>query len=47
MTSTGHHHAPAWFDISSTQVMEPEETAVGWIAAFADPDGNPVGLLSP
>jgi predicted enzyme related to lactoylglutathione lyase len=119
MTSTGHHHAPGWFDISTpnaprarrfyqemfgwpvnaidetyalvgddggqptggigqagpdspytgivayfrvddvdtalaraeklggTRVMEPTATPVGRIAAFADPDGNPVGLLSP
>jgi predicted enzyme related to lactoylglutathione lyase len=33
--------------LGGTRVMEPAVTPVGRIAAFADPDGNPVGLLSP
>jgi predicted enzyme related to lactoylglutathione lyase len=33
--------------LGGTRVMEPAATPVGRIAAFADPDGNPVGLLSP
>jgi len=32
--------------LSGTRVMEPAETSVSRIAAFADPDGNLVGLLS-
>ncbi|MFC4591049.1 VOC family protein [Sphaerisporangium corydalis] len=32
--------------LGGTRVMEPTDTPTGRIAAFADPDGNPVGLLS-
>ena len=53
MTPT-RHPAPAWFDdalaravaLGGTRVMEPAETPVSRIAAFADPDGNLIGLLS-
>ncbi len=31
--------------LGGTRVMEPAETPVSRIAAFADPDGNLVGLL--
>lgn len=32
--------------LGGTRVMEPAETPVSRIAAFADPEGNLVGLLS-
>jgi uncharacterized protein len=32
--------------LGGTRVMEPTETPVSRIAAFADPDGNLIGLLS-
>lgn len=32
--------------LGGARLMEPTKTPSGRIAAFADPDGNPVGLLS-
>jgi uncharacterized protein len=32
--------------LGGTRVMEPAQTPVSRIAAFADPDGNFIGLLS-
>jgi uncharacterized protein len=33
-------------ELGATRVMEPTQTPVSRIAAFADPDGNVIGLLS-
>lgn len=33
--------------LGGTRTMEPQATPMGRIAAFADPDGNNIGLMSP